>query len=118
MVSEKSLVDTKVVHRHGAGSIKLSVVIGDAQVGGTSVSKDGSIIKEGAIENLEVATDEKVAVISCVTRVKDINPRSNHTSVSHIFMDSAGEQPFPYEITVSEEGGYALYVITFVLLKG
>ncbi len=118
MVSEKSLVDTKVVNRHGSGSITLSVVIGDAQVGGTSVSKDGVIIKEGAIENLEVATDESVSVLSCVTRVKDINPKSNHTSVMHIFREDADEQTFPYEITVSEEGGYALYVITFVLLRG
>jgi hypothetical protein len=70
-----------------SGPIKLSVTIGDAQVGGSVVFIDGKKLKQsGAIVDLPLGNAAALVGKAVVVRtlVSDINPKSNHTSVTYV----------------------------------
>ncbi len=96
------------------GKIKLSVSIGDAQVGGSVVTIDkqrqdqtGSI-KDLMLGDAAVLKGKKVLVR---TLVSDINPKSNHTSVTYTLVgNSTAEMTLSRE--VPEHGDAVRYVTT------
>ena len=99
--------------------VTLSITIGDGQVGGTAVTLNGELVDSGGdIQNLQVGKpgqDLRNSSIECTTTVKDVNPATNHTSVTYALRGGKQAHDFPYDVTVSQPGGRAVYLITFML---
>ena len=99
----------------------LSITIGEGNAGGSAVYFQNALVQElpGSFANLSIAEAGAVlknTVLTCNTKVKDLNPATNRTSV---VMDlTGGPQPmsFPFSIEVSANGGSADYSITFALV--
>lgn len=98
--------------------ITLSAVIGDNQPGGTAVLFNGVPAGSGnpIVEKTIGAPGQnlKGGEIECMTTVRDNNPATNRTSVTYTLRGGVTDRVFPYAIEV-EEGGRALYLISFVL---
>jgi hypothetical protein len=99
--------------------VTLSVTIGDGQVGGTSVSLSGVLVESGGeIRNLRIGAegqDLRNASIECTTTVKDVNPATNHTTVTYAISGGTEDREFTYDVTVSQAGGRAVYLVIFLL---
>lgn len=54
-------------------------------------------------------------MLQVVTTVKDQNPQTNRTSVTHRFRGGEADMPFPFEVSVKADGGVARYFITYIL---
>lgn len=96
----------------------LSVTIGDAQAGGTAVTLDGKLVQAGGgIKNLALgkAKDLRNKELACITTVQDMNPNTNRTSVTYTLGFGTTQKEFPYDATVSQAGGRAVYLISFEL---
>ena len=66
--------------------VKLTVLIGDGQDGDPVVMLGAQVLKVGNISQLPIGTgqDLKGKVLSVKTIVNDVNPKTNHTSVSYV----------------------------------
>jgi len=98
--------------------ISLAVEVGDNQVGGTTVQLDGTTIpvkQAGATTIGAPGQDLRRSVLQVVTTVKDQNPQTNRTSVTHRFRGGEADMPFPFEVSVKADGGVARYFITYIL---
>ncbi len=99
--------------------LMLSVKIGDDQEGGTVVTLNGQMVGSGDdIKNLRIGApnqDLRNSSISCTTTVKDVNPATNHTSVTYALLGGKQDREFTYDVTVSEAGGRAVYLVVFLL---
>lgn len=96
----------------------LSVTIGNGNVGGTAIMLDGRLVQ--ASENIKnfvlgKGKDLRGKEIACTTTVQDMNPNTNRTSVTYTLRFGDSAKDFPYELTVSEAGGRAIYIISFEL---
>ncbi len=102
-----------------SSEVYLTVTVGDGQVGGSSVLWKGEIIGEGTIDNLRIGgpgENLRFKTFRCTTRIKDSNPLTNRTSVTHNLSGGQNERDYLFEADVSSEGGYATYSITFVFV--
>jgi hypothetical protein len=120
MPGDVTLTDTKFYSVVPFQQLRLQVTVGDAQVGGTSLTLNG---QEVPIDNTTgVATiggagqDLTGSVLNCVTTVRDINPSTNNTSVTHDLQGGKSPESFPFAVSVSADGGRARYVIAFILV--
>ena len=98
--------------------IKLTVVIGDRQVGGTAVTWKNELVGSGAITDLQIGKDDddlRGTILDCTTTVKDVNPDTNNTDVTYTLKGGQADQSFPYSAEVSIAGGRAIYAVTFRL---
>ena len=99
--------------------IRLTVTIGDGQSGATVVTLNGVVVDSGeTIEDLPIGgpgEDLKKKTLECTTTVKDVNPATNHTSVTYTLRGGVEDKDFSYDVTVSE-AGRAIYDITFFLV--
>jgi hypothetical protein len=96
----------------------LTVTIGDVQAGGTAVMVDGQVVHASDnVKNLVLGKSKELRgkEVACTTTVQDINPNSNRTSVTYTLRFGDAVQEFPYQVTVSESGGRAVYLISFEL---
>ncbi len=99
--------------------VSLTVVIGNANVGGTSVLWNGQIITQNSesVENLAIdaqGNNLQGLILHCTTNVQDINPATNNTSVTYTLSGGVAQQDFTYQLQASTNGGFVLYNITFV----
>lgn len=98
--------------------IFFEVEIGDAQVGGTAMRLNGSPIVVNPIGPTKIGSngqDLRRSVLQVITTVRDINPATNRTSVTHKVSGGLADEDFPYEIAVKKDKGTARYFITYVL---
>ena len=99
--------------------VRLSVEVGDGQVGGTSLLLDRTILGSGgAVNNVLIGTCKELRfkTLRCTTRVHDVNVLTNKTSVTYEFTGGVEDKEFPYQVEVNEEGGYATYSIAFIFV--
>ena len=118
-MNEVRLSDTNFYPVGANGPIFLKVEIGDQQVGGTALTLNGRLLPFNPGGETTIGSprqDLRGSVLQVVTTVRDINPATNRTSVTHRFRGGAAEATFPYEISVSAEKGTARYFITYVLI--
>lgn len=109
---------TKLYKVKPGSPVSLTVIIGEGNVGGTTVVwNDKSIV-----QNSDQITDMAIGaqgdnlqgkLLFCTTNVQDINPASNKTSVTYILSGGEEQQEFPFQIDVAGNGGFAIYSITF-----
>jgi len=98
--------------------IVLTVHIGDGQAGGTAVTLDGvpvSMRSPGLWTLGREGQNLRGSVAVCVTTVKDENPNTNHTSVTHVLTGGVAERRHLYETSVPADGATEIYVITYFL---
>ena len=98
--------------------ISLTVVVGDNQVGGTAVQLNGVTVPVNQAGPTPIgASGQNLqnSLLQVVTTVKDQNPMTNRTSVTHSFSGGAANTSFPFEVSVKDEGGVARYFITYIL---
>jgi len=120
MAADVTLTDTNIHHVFRDSIVELRVDIGDGQPGGSAVTWRGELVPfdedrqcwrfggDGRLPN---------TIARVVTIVQDLNPHSNHTSVTYTLTGGVAEEDFPYEIDVRADKGKANYVITFVFIQ-
>lgn len=99
--------------------VHLTVVVGNAQSGGTSASFLGTVqqVPDGGIVVGAPGDDLRGTVLHCVTTVQDINPANDMTVVTYTLRGGAQDQAFPpYNVPVSTPGGHARYEIDFAFV--
>lgn len=96
--------------------VKLTVVIGDAQLG-TSLVRLGSQkpLTVGQVKGLAIGKGSslrgrKLFIKSVVT---DVNDKTNHTSISYKLSGGTAPASFGLDATVEEEGDSIVYRATF-----
>jgi len=98
--------------------VKLSVVIGDAQIGSSIVKLGSTPLGKGAIEALPVGAGPAVRgnPLFVKTIVTDINDSTNHTSVTYRLTGGRVDQEFHSAGTVDENGDSVVYRARFNLI--
>ena len=118
MEGDVLLSDTNFYLVRSNQPIAIRVTVGDNQVGGTALRLNGSSIPfnpAGATPIGAPGQDLRGSVLHVVTTVKDVNPATNHTSVTHDLEGGVSDETFPYEVSVKKDKGIARYLITYVL---
>lgn len=115
------LTETKLYETAGKSPVTLEVIIGNADIGGTFVAFAGTALEPnpGTNDTWTIGTpgeDMRYKLLVCTTNVKDINPQTNKTSVTYKLSGGAKSQSFPFSIGVRQDGGYAMYSITFAFI--
>jgi len=107
----------------GATQVTVTIVIGESQVG----ESDGRLAGKGTA-SLETDGDHEIItaranpglnlkgmVLTCQTRVKDINPDSNRTSVTHTVEGGPEEQTNTFP-SIADTNGRVIYNISYVFV--
>ena len=97
--------------------VTLSVMIGETNVGGTDVARDGDPLGNGAITGLVIGMPNenlKKKTVDCITTVQRKNSATTRTSVTYQLRGGVNDRDFTYELTVPELNGRAVYDVTFI----
>ena len=99
----------------GDGEVKLTVVVGDAQLGSSLVKLETKEIGRGDIANLAVGKGPKLTgkSLKVKTVVTDVNDKTNRTSVTYELKGGVQPAEFSLEGTVAEEGDSIIYRASF-----
>jgi hypothetical protein len=101
--------------------VTLSVEVGDFQAGGTSYSWKGQVVT--GTPNFEDRPVNAAGVgvgsttLHCLTKVVDIRPDTNQTSVTYTLKGGVQDRTYPYGIAVTKDHGMAVYQVTFVFVE-
>jgi len=89
----------------------LTVMIGDADVGGSVVELDGDRILKGDVDNQDLGDGNglKGKKLRIKTVVVDVNPHTNNTSVTYSLKGGARPKEWPLSEPVSNEGDAMKY---------
>ena len=113
-----TLVSTEFYQIIPGRLVTIEVTTGDGQASGTSLLLNGVQIPfQDNAGPQPVGSDLDKNVLNARTVVKDVNPSSNHTSVTYDLRGGAQPKEFPFSIDVSADKGRAHYLITFVFTK-
>lgn len=97
--------------------LALDIVVGEGQPGGSSVIWLTEILDFPPKSwPYVLATDGgtvRTKTLHCTTRVRDVNPNSNRTSVTYKLSGGEKDQDFSFWVSVPKENDYATYVIDF-----
>ncbi len=93
------------VHFKPEGNVALTVIIGEAQIGGGVVKLDGKQIGVTPVEKLSLGTesDLKGKTLLIKTIVSDENPETNKTSVTYTFDQNGEQQQFVSKAEVDHD---------------
>jgi hypothetical protein len=96
-----------------AGEVLLSVIVGEAQLGGSAVKLGGKEIGRGEIKDLKLGNGSRLAgkKVSVKTVVTDTNDKTNHTSVRYTLTGGAVDARHDLSIDVDQEGESVIYRI-------
>ena len=112
------LTDTNFYNVNASGPIFMTVTIGDGQVGGTAATLNGVPVPVNPTGETTIGTptqDLRGSILQVITTVRDVNPLTNNTSVTHTFRGGVAPQAFPHAISVNADKDNARYFITYVL---
>jgi hypothetical protein len=103
---------------NGEGSIMLSIVIGDGQIGGSKVFLDDTMIKKGVVQHFPIGTpaDLKNRPLSIRTNVVDVNPQTNQTSVTYILTGGDDGAEFTLIFEAPHDKDVVPYIAIFNLV--
>jgi hypothetical protein len=112
------VIDSRFYPVRPKSRVTLSVAVGDFQAGGSSYAwKGASVTGNPNFQDQAVNTgSERIGgtTLNCTTKVMDIRPETNHTSVTFTLKGGVSEQSFPYGVSVLKDSGMAVYQVTFV----
>jgi hypothetical protein len=100
--------------------VTLTIDIGDGQAGGTAYTWEGvTVTGTPNFSKCPVNPEDASAVgtiLHCTTKVVDIRPETNHTSVTYTLEGGAARASFPYGVQVAKDYGLAIYMISFIFI--
>jgi hypothetical protein len=100
--------------------LTIEIVVGDGQAGGSSLLWQDDITdfppEEFPWEVAEDGATARAKTLHCSTRVRDINPASNRTSVTYKLRGGKNQKDFHFSTSVPKPDDYATYVVDFVFI--
>lgn len=116
-----STVKLNTAYQVAKNDVKLTIVIGEGQVGVSLVMLDNKQIEKseaGNFYNVGAGPDIAGSVLLVISEVQDTNPNINRTSISYILDGGKVEKP-PYKLNadVGEEGKSITYRAEFELFN-
>jgi len=111
------LVDLKTDYQVAKAHVRLTITIGDAQIGSSIVSLDGKELGRGEIDGLDVGAGPKVKgkLLFIKSVVSDVNDSTNHTSITYELSGGALDQAFRSASIVDIAGDSVIYRASFNL---
>lgn len=111
-------VQMETDYKVATDSVKLSIVIGDAQIGSSLVLLDQSELGRGEINAVAVGAGPQIRgkTLSVKSVVTDVNDATNHTSITYRLSGGAADQAFSQSATVDAEGDSVIYKATIHLV--
>jgi len=94
-----------------SNDVYLTVIIGEAQLGSSSVTLDSEILCTGEIKDLKIGNgnDIKGKMLRVKSIVSDINDNTNRTSIIYRFKGGKADTEYLLEETVSQDGDSIIY---------
>jgi hypothetical protein len=117
MAEDVFLTSTNFYSVRADDPIELRVITGDGQVSGTALLLNGAPIpfnSPAGPQVLGLGRDLVGSVLTVNTTVRDVNPATNRTSVTHVLTAGTEVREYRHEIEVSGDKGAAHYLVTFV----
>jgi hypothetical protein len=100
--------------------VTLTIDIGDFQAGGTAYTWETvSVVGTPNFAKCPInpeGTSIAGTILHCSTKVMDIRPETNHTSVTYTLEGGLRPASFPYGVQVAREHGLAVYLISFIFV--
>lgn len=94
--------------------------VGDFQAGGTAYTWQGSTVTGTPnFTNHPINPAGPPAagtILHCTTKVVDIRPETNQTSVTYTLEGGIQQQSFPYGVQLATDNGVAMYLISFIFI--
>jgi len=118
MPDDVSFASTEFYQVTPGRQVTLEVTTGERQASGTSLLLNGQphpFIDHAGPQPIGKKLDS--SVLHARTVIKDINPRTNRTSVVYELKGGPETRRFPFSIDVSVEKGAAHYLIAFIFTK-
>jgi hypothetical protein len=118
-MAQQPMVTDANFYRLANGPVALRVVIGDAQVGASSLTLDGKPIAfDNQTGSAPIGDGPNLAnsILRCVTIVHDTNAATNKTSVTYTLEGGLVARTFFYEFTVAQEKDSVHYVVSFIFV--
>jgi hypothetical protein len=100
------------------GEVKLTVVIGDGQLGASIVFLNTTPIEKGEIKDQVIGLGKSLhgSKLLVKTVVSDVNDQTNHTCITYILTGGVKDNSFSLEATVANEGDSIIYKAEFDLI--
>ena len=96
----------------------LTVDIGDAQLGGSSVFANGEPKGKGIISNINLGSGNELrgGIVVVKTVVADVNDMTNNTSVTYVFTGGLSPKTKPAFSQVDNDGDSMIFSATFRMI--
>jgi hypothetical protein len=100
--------------------LTLEIIVGDGQAGGTSILWQGDIVdfppSSFPFEIAEDGATARARTLHCTTRVRDVNPNTNRTSVTYKLRGGKNDKDFHFSTNVPKPDDFATYVVDFIFI--
>jgi hypothetical protein len=114
------VVDTVIYPVKKTSKVTLTDEVGEFQAGGTAISWKGEIRpgRPNFVDEPINGAGEPIAntFLHCATKVVDINPSTNNTSVVYTLKGGVATRSYPFGVTVPQDNGVAQYHITVIFV--
>ncbi|MCY3819102.1 MAG: hypothetical protein OXH52_07035 [Gammaproteobacteria bacterium] len=94
-----------------AGNVKLTIKVGEAQIGASVVQLAGNELDRGTIAGLSLGHGGQLKGSSLTIKsvVTDVNDRTNLTTITYELGSDTSQQEFTQTATVDQEGDSVIY---------
>jgi hypothetical protein len=121
-MTDVALSATRIFNLRGATQLRISIRIGNADPGGTTVYHDGVFLQEVAGDLLDFPVPARPGplentILTTVTSVRDTNPQTNRTVIHYEARGGDAILREDFEIDVPDHGGRAMYTITLAVVS-
>jgi hypothetical protein len=101
----------------GDGEVRLTVRIGDRQIGASAVRIDGKEVTSGIIKECIIGRGDELngKELFVKTVVTDVNDATNRTSVTYTLSGGLRTSTYAQHTTVAADGDTVIYRATFAL---
>jgi hypothetical protein len=101
------------------GDVRLTVTVGDKQVGASSVFLDQTLVAMGSIEDLFLGHGKDLVnrVLKIKTVVTDVSDTHNHTSTTYQLTGGAVPSEDRLQEDADQDGGTVRYRGTYTFVK-
>lgn len=119
MPAEVYLNDVKIYRAKPKTPLRLTITVGNAQIGGVNLEWNGKLTERKRLKNIAIGKageDVRGEILGTLVKVKDVNKKTNRTSVTYTFTGGKKPATFKYAMDVEGTGGYVNYNIDFLFV--
>jgi len=101
----------------GTGPIRLTVILGNAQLGGSAVSLDGSTLTVGDVDHQMIGLGPAVKgkTLFIKSNVSDVNNATKTTVITYVLEGGSATKSFQLSEDAADIGETVTYRATFIL---